>query len=139
MKGDKFMTAVEFAERMEYDYSTIVRWLLAARNRQNMTYAMLARLTGMATSGLGAMLEPIQSYCILNNLPPLTVLVVQTESGLPGSGFTGAAASDLAAAQSQVFAFDWLAHGNPGPILLEEAAYLQPSCGPQYMQEGGAK
>jgi hypothetical protein len=27
MKGDKFMTAVEFAERMEYDYSTVMRWL----------------------------------------------------------------------------------------------------------------
>jgi hypothetical protein len=27
MKGDKFMTAVEFAQAMDYDYSTIMRWL----------------------------------------------------------------------------------------------------------------
>jgi hypothetical protein len=27
MKGDKFMTAVEFAKAMEYDYSTVMRWL----------------------------------------------------------------------------------------------------------------
>jgi hypothetical protein len=27
MKGDKFMTAVEFAKAMDYDYSTIMRWL----------------------------------------------------------------------------------------------------------------
>jgi hypothetical protein len=27
MKGDKFMTAVEFAQAMDYDYSTVMRWL----------------------------------------------------------------------------------------------------------------
>jgi hypothetical protein len=27
MKGDKFMTAVDFAKAMDYDYSTIMRWL----------------------------------------------------------------------------------------------------------------
>jgi len=27
MKGDKFMTAVEFAQAIDYDYTTIMRWL----------------------------------------------------------------------------------------------------------------
>jgi hypothetical protein len=27
MKGDKFMTAVEFAKAIDYDYTTIMRWL----------------------------------------------------------------------------------------------------------------
>jgi hypothetical protein len=27
MREDKFMTAVEFAKAMEYDYSTVMRWL----------------------------------------------------------------------------------------------------------------
>jgi len=26
-KGDKFMTATEFAKAMDYDYSTVMRWL----------------------------------------------------------------------------------------------------------------
>jgi hypothetical protein len=27
MKGEQFMTAVEFAKAMDYDYSTVMRWL----------------------------------------------------------------------------------------------------------------
>jgi hypothetical protein len=89
----------------------------------------VAQLIGVPTAGLGQLLEPIQSYCILHGLPPLTVLVVQQESGLPGSGFTGASASDFAKAQSNVFAHDWLAHGNPQPERLEAAVVQLPSNG----------
>jgi hypothetical protein len=42
---------------------------LAAHNRQTLTYEMLGKLTGMHPAGLGVVLEPIQSYCLLNNLP----------------------------------------------------------------------
>jgi hypothetical protein len=27
MKGERFMTAVEFAKAIDYDYSTVMRWL----------------------------------------------------------------------------------------------------------------
>jgi hypothetical protein len=105
----------------------VLAW--AARNRQNMTYGQLSQVTGAFTGGLGAWLEPIQSYCIKNKLPPLTILVVQQESGMPGSGFTGASASELATAQAKVFAFDWLVHGNPGPEKLDQAVKELPSNG----------
>ncbi len=59
---------------------------LAARNGQVLTYSMMSQLTGRATAGVGAMLEPIQSYCVLNQLPPLTALVVHESDGMPGSG-----------------------------------------------------
>ena len=48
----------------------------AATHRQTLTYELLAKLTGMHAAGLGAVLEPIQSYCLLHSLPPLTALVV---------------------------------------------------------------
>ena len=48
---------------------------------------------------------------------------------MPGSGFTGASAGDLARAQAQVFAFNWLEHGNPGADKLEAAAKQLPSKG----------
>jgi hypothetical protein len=86
-------------------------------------------LIGVPSAGLGQLLEPIQSYCILHGLPPLTVLVVQQDSGLPGSGFTGASASDFAKAQISVFAHDWLAEGNPQPERLEAAVVQLPSNG----------
>ena len=105
----------------------VLAWV--AKHRQNITYGQLAEATGAFTGGLGKWLEPIQSYCIINNLPPLTVLVVQLESGMPGPGFTGALAGDLAKAQAKVFSFNWLEHGNPGAEKLEQAAKQLPSNG----------
>lgn len=114
----------------------VLAW--AAKSRQNITYSQLAQVTGAFTGGLGGWLEPIQSYCILNRLPPLTILVVQQESGMPGPGFTGASAGDLARAQAQVFAFDWLKYGNPGNQKLEMAAMQCPSNGPSVSNSQGA-
>jgi hypothetical protein len=105
----------------------VLAW--CAAHRQNITYGQLAQVTGAFTGGLGQLLEPIQSYCIINTLPPLTVLVVQQESGLPGPGFTGATATELASAQAKVFSFNWLEHGNPGVEKLDEAARKMPSNG----------
>lgn len=103
----------------------VLAW--AARNRQSLTYTQLSGLIGVPRAGLGQLLEPIQSYCILNKLPPLTIIVVQQESGLPGPGFTGASAKDLAKSQMDVFSFDWIFHGNPQPEVLENAVIKLPS------------
>jgi len=105
----------------------ILAW--AARNRQSMTYGHLSKLIGVPPAGLGQLLEPIQSYCILETIPPLTILVVQQETGLPGSGFTGANAQEFGKTQIDVFEFDWLDHGNPQPERLEEAVQKLPSNG----------
>ncbi len=107
----------------------ILAW--AATNRQSLTYGHVSKLIGVPTSGLGQLLEPIQSYCLINNMPPLTILVVQKETGLPGSGFTGASALDYAKAQIDVFAMNWLEHGNPQPEKFEEAFQQRPSNGVQ--------
>ena len=63
---------------------------LAARNRQVLTYGMLAQLTGVPRMGLANCLDPIQSYCLLRSLAPLTALVVGENSGRPGRGFIAA-------------------------------------------------
>ena len=102
---------------------------LAAKNRQSLTYDMLSKLIGVPAAGLGKLLEPIQSYCLIESLPPLTILVVQQESGLPGSGFTGAKATEYAKDQMKVFKFDWIEYGNPQPEKLEQAVQIQPSNG----------
>lgn len=96
----------------------ILAWV--AKNRQSLTYSHLSKLIGVPTAGLGQLLEPIQSFCIRENLPPLCILVVQQESGLPGSGFIGAKESDFPKAQIQVFNFDWLEYGNPQPEGFEK-------------------
>ena len=103
----------------------VLAW--AARSKQKITYGDLSKLTGGFTAGLGTWLEPIQSYCLENELPPLTVLVVQKKSGKPGVGFTGATAGELAKAQADVFDFDWLKHRNPGAEKLQQAVKKRPS------------
>jgi hypothetical protein len=100
---------------------------LAAHNRQVLTYSMIAKLIGVARFGLKQCLEPIQSYCLLHNLQPLTVLVVSEKTGMPGVGFI--AAQDIPRAQQEVFKFDWLAHGAPPPEDFERAANEHPSSG----------
>ena len=105
----------------------VLAW--AAKNRQSLTYDHLSKLIGVPRAGLGKLLEPIQSYCLLENLPPLTILVVQQEFGVPGTGFTGTNAAEYAKAYMKVYEFDWLEHGNPQPEKLEEAVQKRPSNG----------
>jgi hypothetical protein len=98
---------------------------LAAKNRQVLTYGLVSKLIGVPQAGLGQLLEPIQSYCLLNNLPPLTILVVSEQTGMPGAGFI--AASDIPRTQQQVFAFDWIGRGAPQPEHLADAVAKRPS------------
>ena len=52
----------------------------------------------------GKFLEYILRYCEKNQLPSLTVLVVNQETGLPGSGFPP---EDVHSERERVFRFDW--------------------------------
>lgn len=109
----------------------------AARNRQLLTYDLVARHSGMHVAGLGAVLEQVQSYCMLNGLPPLTAIVVRKESGQPSGGFS--AATDVPRAFMQVFEHDWLATHCPLPDDLAEATRLCPSNGKAPMNRDGTR
>lgn len=100
---------------------------LAARNRQILSYGLLAKLISVPTAGLGQLLEPIQSYCLVHKLPPLSVIIVSRESGLPGAGFT--AAADAPREQMRVFEFDWLGVGCPSAEAFADAVASRPSNG----------
>jgi hypothetical protein len=93
--------------------------------RQTLGYERLASLIGVPRVGLGQLLEPIQSFCIVNRLPPLTVLVVSDTTGSPGEGFV--AAQDVPRAQAEVFAHAWQAA--PSPDVFEAAVKQVPSNG----------
>lgn len=100
---------------------------LAARNRQVLTYSLVSKLTGVAQVGLGKCLEPIQSYCLIRELHPLSVFVVSEKSGMPGVGLV--AAQDMPRTQQEVFSFDWVAHGCPSAEDFERAVREGPSNG----------
>ncbi|MCG8634778.1 MAG: hypothetical protein MI863_13175, partial [Desulfobacterales bacterium] len=69
---------------------SVLAW--AAKHRQTITYGQLAKLTGVPAVGIGKYLDPIQAFCRKEKLPPLTVLAVRSDSGLPGQGYDGAGA-----------------------------------------------
>lgn len=95
-------------QRAQQLWSVLV---LGAKFRHVYTYGELAAACGAPSVAVGGFLEPIQAYCLARNLPPLTVLAVNAETGLPGVGFV--AAQDVPRAQMAVFHFDWLRIQSP--------------------------
>lgn len=84
--------------------------VFAAKHRQLLTYSQLNECTGMFTGGFGPPLEQIQTYCLANGLPPLTMLVVSVGTGLPSAGFSAMdfeSPHDFPLALQKIFAFDW--------------------------------
>jgi hypothetical protein len=106
----------------------------AAQHRQTLTYEIVGKLTGMATPGLGSVLEPIQSYCLLNELPALSALVVNKMTGLPGTGFI--AAHDVPRELIRIFNHDWRSQGCPSPDAFADAVRRRPSNGIQQPGQG---
>lgn len=78
-----------------------------AHNRQTITYEKLAELIGMAniSVGLSQPLTLLMNYCKKNNLHPLTILVVQKHTGIPGEGLV--TIEDLNKNREEVFNFEW--------------------------------
>ncbi len=83
-----------------------------AANRQTITYRLLAERTGMVTPAGQAMtltvprvLGRIMTYCATHDLPPLTVLVVNQETGKPGQGLSTTIDHD--ADRERVYGYPW--------------------------------
>lgn len=94
--------------------------VLSAKQRQTLSHELLFRLVGVPRLSLLEILEPIQSYCALHGMPPLSTLVVSDHSGEPDGKFI--TASELPRTHVQVYGYDWLALPAPQPIDFERAA-----------------
>lgn len=103
-------------ERAQQLWSILV---LAARNRQVLTYEIVAQACGVPPPSIGDFLRPIQQYCSEENLPPLTSIIVNKISGLPGEGFIGA--ENVPLAQIQTFGIDWLSIPAPSAEQLADS------------------
>ena len=80
----------------------------AARERKSITYGGVTRALEMGGAGvMSFFLEPVMRYCDRNGYPPLTVLVVNQETGLPGGGLT--TLEEANADRERVYRFDWFA------------------------------
>jgi hypothetical protein len=95
-----------------------------ASNRQTITYGGLAKTLGFRGAGtLADMLGHVSFYCLQHDLPALTVLVVNQDTGLPGEGLMKIGI-DLDAEREAVFQYDWFAVVPPSPEEFREAFKL---------------
>jgi hypothetical protein len=91
-----------------------------AHRRQTLTYQILANLIGYKGAGvLDRQLGHLMYWCSDNCLPPLTVLVVNKTTGLPGDGLVEA--GDLNADRERVFNHDWYGIVPPLPHELPDS------------------
>lgn len=94
--------------------------LAAAAQRSTITYIQLAKLLGFKGAGVfNKMLGCLMHWCADNQLPPLTSLVVNAATGLPGDGLTRL--NDLHSDREKVFAFEWYKLVPPTLSELEDA------------------
>jgi len=92
-----------------------------AHNRQTITYGILADLLGFERAGVFAYkLGHIMHFCTQNNLPHLTILVVNEKTGKPGDGFTEIV-EDLNVEREKVFKHNWYGLYPPSEKQFDEA------------------
>lgn len=100
-------------------------WVLlacAAHEKRMYTYGGLGQRLGMkrAGSNMATVLGPVMHYCEYHELPPLTILVVNQETGVPGDAL--AAAVDINPAErKRVFGYNWLDMPPPTVEALKRA------------------
>lgn len=104
---------------------------VVAKHQSRITYGELATAIGGSSMGIGQWLSPVQDYCEVHNLPPITVLAINEGTGEPGPGYRvrGTVGRD----REVVYAHDWLkwtpisgGEGRvaPTPEEFEEAEHL---------------
>jgi putative restriction endonuclease len=86
---------------------------LAINQAKTMTYGELANHLGVHHRAIRYVLSEIQDYCLREALPPLTILVVNADTGLPGHGFIAWSMDDLDRGRIEVGAFAWDSLENP--------------------------
>lgn len=83
-----------------------------AKDNGLITYGELSRQIGIHHRTVRFVLRLIQDYCLQNQLPPLTILVVN-KGGLPGKGFIAWDIDDIDKGLIQVYRFNWDNLDNP--------------------------
>jgi hypothetical protein len=86
--------------------------VLAARNRQLLTYSTLEQATGIQKRHQGPILGLIVAYCKARHWPKLTSIVV-AKTGLPADKTDKPTV--VPKKQIQVFEFNWLKRKAPSP------------------------
>jgi putative restriction endonuclease len=84
-----------------------------AKDKGKITYSALGKQLDIHHRVVRFVLGEIQDYCLEEKLPPLTVLVVNQNTEMPGEGFIAWDIDDIETAITKVHHFNWSQKGNP--------------------------
>jgi putative restriction endonuclease len=107
--------AVDHEERAQRAWIKLVE---LATSHDVCTYKELGNFIGIHHRTVRFALAPIQDYCLHNNYPPITILVVNG-SGRPGQGFIAADENNFFEKKNGVFNFNWDNIENPFDLSKE--------------------
>ncbi|GHT80139.1 hypothetical protein FACS1894130_10820 [Spirochaetia bacterium] len=110
------MGKINFVEKAKNIWLYLIE---CSNNKQLYSYKDIGNRVELHWRMVGRALEPIQKYCLDNNLPPLTILVVNS-SKKPGVGFIAAKSDEIDQKTKEVYNFDWSKIDNPFDIGLSE-------------------
>ena len=92
-----------------------------AERREVWTYGELGKQTGINPRNLRHPLDIIGRYCFERAkppLPPLTILIVYTDTALPGEGIVGTTPDRFEEDRDRVFDHPWHTVKNPFNLFL---------------------
>jgi len=84
-----------------------------AKKKVTTTYGNVASNIGIHHRAVRHVLGLIQNYCMDDKLPPLTILVINKETGVPGDGFIAWDVENANDGMQKVFKFNWDSLTNP--------------------------
>lgn len=97
------------------EYRAFLGWNILTQKAiggSTLTYKELAQFVGVHHRVTRFFLALIQDYCMQNELPPLTILVVNA-TGLPGYGFIAWDLGRFEEGKQKVFQYNWTDIDNP--------------------------
>jgi putative restriction endonuclease len=92
-----------------------------ASARQTITYSEFADHLGIHVRPVRYVLHVIQAWCLAEEKPPLTILVVNKGQGRQGQGFIAWDTSHVEEGYRAVFAYPWLDLPNPFEFASQDA------------------
>jgi len=101
--------AINQVERAFHAWPVLIA---VANKRKIITYGELGAAIGVHHRAIRYVLGVIQDYCLEANLPPLTILIVNS-SGKPGTGFIAYNLRNFEEGLEEVWGFDWKSIKNP--------------------------
>lgn len=111
----------ESSSRSVKAQQVVILLMNAAQNKQVLNYDDVSEYIGYKGAGvLGPILDYVHKWCVASNLPPLTSIVLNKSTGLPGAGLTSVVAN-IPKQWQKVWDYNWADVIPPSSTELEVA------------------